>query len=155
MGFDRRSDPFPSDQTDNPLDDQSAGRSGTIEVLEEVADVGIRRKDAGGYRVSLRTETEDVALTASLIHDDVTVTRHPVDQEIDQIPAIRTEGNVTIIPVVEERAVVVTRLFLKEEIHVRHDTRHEQRTVPATVRRQQAVIERLDSQVDHDSERRD
>ncbi len=44
----------------------------------------------------------------------------PVGRVVDEAPAARAEGDTTIIPVVEERLVVVKQLFLVEEIHVRH-----------------------------------
>ena len=54
------------------------------------------------------------------------------------------EGDVTIIPVVEERAVLVTRLFVVEEIHIRRTRVTETVEVPVTLRRQRAVVEQLE-----------
>jgi stress response protein YsnF len=57
---------------------------------------------------------------------------------------VRTEGDVTILPVVEEVLVVETRLLLKEEIHVRRTATRETVEIPVTLRRQRAVVERVD-----------
>ena len=61
-------------------------------------------------------------------------------------PQLRTEGNVTILPVVEEVLVVERRLLIKEELRlIRHATKEVIET-PVTLRKQRAVVERLDSE---------
>jgi stress response protein YsnF len=42
---------------------------------------------------------------------------------VETAPEIRTEGDVTILPVVEEVLVVEKRLVLKEELHIRRRVR--------------------------------
>ena len=74
--------------------------------------------------------------------ESVEVTRVPVNREIDTAPSIRTEGDVTIIPVVEEVIVVEKRLVLKEEIHLRRTVTREDVAVPVKLRKQRAIIER-------------
>lgn len=49
----------------------------------------------------------------------VTIHREPVEAEIEAVPPIRQDGDLTIIPVVEERLVLVRKLVLVEEIRVR------------------------------------
>ena len=61
-------------------------------------------------------------------------------------PQVRTEGNVTVLPVVEEVLVVERRLLIKEELRlIRHATKEVIET-PVTLRKQRAVVERLDSE---------
>jgi stress response protein YsnF len=67
-----------------------------------------------------------------------------LEREIDAAPPIRTEGDVTIIPVVEEILVVEKRLMLREEIHVRQTATTQSVEVPVTLRKQEAVIDRQD-----------
>ena len=62
-----------------------------------------------------------------------------IDREVDTAPEIRTDGEVTIIPVVEERIVVKRRVILKEEIHVSRRRSAETVQIPVSLRRQQAV----------------
>lgn len=71
------------------------------------------------------------------------MTRVSVDRKIDAIPDVVTEGELTIIPVVEERLVVTRELYLREEIHIRRVERTETVEVEATTRRQTSQIERL------------
>jgi uncharacterized protein (TIGR02271 family) len=71
----------------------------------------------------------------------VEVRRVPRNQPLSSLPSVRIEGNVTVIPVVEEVVVVEKRLMLVEEIHVRRkmvtDTQH----VPIHLRSEHAEIE--------------
>jgi stress response protein YsnF len=57
-------------------------------------------------------------------------------------PPVREEGDVTIMPVIEEIVVVERQLILKEEIHIRqvHATEKYRETV--VVREQDAMISR-------------
>lgn len=81
-------------------------------------------------------------LRETLSHEEVEVERVPVDREVSAMPAIREEGDVTIVPVVEEILVVERRLRLKEELHIRKVRRTEEVEVPVTVRATRATVER-------------
>lgn len=115
-----------------------------LTVAEEQACIEIERRETGGVRVRVVTEDAPVIHPVVLESGQVEVTRHPVEQELEAFPEIREEGDVTIIPVVEERAVIVTRLFLVEEIHIRRTRSTETVEVPVTLRRQRAVVEALE-----------
>lgn len=118
--------------------------SDVITIAEERASVTVERREAGGVRVRVTTEPVEKQLSVDLGSETVEVTRHPKGHEIDAIPEPREEGDLLIVPVVEERAVVVTKLFLTEEIHVRRNRTTETVAVPVTLRRQHAVVEQLD-----------
>ena len=62
-----------------------------------------------------------------------------------EAPAARVEGDTTVIPVVEERLVVVKRLVLVEEVRVRHVLERQVVSEPVVLRRQRAVVERVPS----------
>lgn len=117
---------------------------GRIEVAQEFATVGVERRDTGGVRVRLVTDADEEMRRVDLASETVEVSRQPVGREIDAIPAPREEGDVLIVPVVEERAVVVTKLFLTEEIHIRRARSTQSVDVPVKLRRQRAVVERLE-----------
>lgn len=115
----------------------------TIALVEETAFVEIMREDRGGTRVRIVTDEDQVSLPVALTDQTVEITRHPVNVEIDAVPSVREEGDVTIIPVVEERAVIVKRLFLTEEIHIQRNRQHRDETVQVTLRRQRAEFQPL------------
>lgn len=122
------------------------GSRQTLELAEEFASVEIVREELGLVRVRTVTDSIDDVVSATVRGEMVEVTRHPVDREVDTAPEPRTEGDVTIIPVVEERAVVVTRLFVTEEIHVRRKVTEEPTELPVSLRRQRVVVERVDAE---------
>ncbi|WP_431301049.1 DUF2382 domain-containing protein [Tabrizicola sp. BL-A-41-H6] len=117
----------------------------TIALARESARIRVRRTDQ--RRVVVRTETreESLTLTADLEAARVEVTRVPVGRDVEAVPEIRVEGDVTILPVMEERLVVTRQLVLKEEIHVRRVTERRRAEVPVTQRHEVAVVERIDA----------
>jgi stress response protein YsnF len=58
------------------------------------------------------------------------------------MPSVRQEGDVTIIPVVEEVVKIERHLVLKEEVHIRRVKHTERHQETITLRRQEAVISR-------------
>lgn len=114
-----------------------------IPVVEETATVSTRRVVSGRVRIATQTEEINHLLPTDLASVEVDVVRVPIDRRIETIPDVVTEGEVTIIPVVEERLVVTRELYLREEIHVRRIEHKETIDVPATTRRQTVQIERL------------
>lgn len=137
----------PIDDSKLSLAEVEAARLDSDDVLtlvEERAIVTKRRVEAGVVRVRTVTESADHIERAALEFETAEVTHHPVNQFVDQMPAQREEGDVTIVPVVEERLVVEKRLFVTEEIHIRRKRHTEDVELPVTLRRQHAVVERLD-----------
>lgn len=117
----------------------------TLELAAERVVLTRVRKDWN--RVVVRTETvvtEDV-LTPDLAGCDVSVTRIPINRDVDIAPETRVEGDVTIIPVLEERLVVTRQLVLIEEIHVRQSRLTRTSELPVSLRHQRAIVERLDA----------
>ena len=125
--------------------DEGAGEY-VVYLAEEVANVSTREVVTGRVRVSTTVDEVQALAHAMLRSDAVEVTRVPVDRPVESAPAIRTEGDVTIIPILEEVMVVEKRLVLKEELHVRRTTSMEKVEHPVTLRRQSARVERFDEQ---------
>lgn len=115
-----------------------------LQIVEETATLEKRDVVTGRVRVSTRTDTTEELVSAALERRDVEVTRVLVNRDVDAIPAVRTEGDLTIIPVVEEILVVEKRLVLREEIHLRQVTTTQSVEMPVTLRQQHAVVERDD-----------
>lgn len=107
--------------------------------------VDVAQRVTGTVRVDVRTETVEELARASLSRTDVTVDRRDVDRMLDpgeDPPRVRTEDGVTIVPILEERLVVETRLFLKAELHIATTTLIEEVETPVTLRRQRAEVTR-------------
>lgn len=121
--------------------------SATIPLAEERLIVSKRLVDR---RVRVRTVTEQAEqnLSEELVGEHVDVQHVAIDREVSEAPEIRYEGDVTIIPVLEERLVVEKRLFLVEEVHVRRVQRVERIEQPVSLRSQRVVVERSESSGD-------
>lgn len=129
-----------------PSAELAVGDAVTIPVIEETTRIDKRVIETGRVRMQTRTETIEEVLRETLRSDVVGVTRVPIDRVIAEgevAPTVRTENGVTIIPVLEEVLVVEKRLVLKEEVHIRQTTSSEAVEVPVTLRKQQAVVERV------------
>ncbi|WP_338105552.1 YsnF/AvaK domain-containing protein [Microvirga tunisiensis] len=113
-----------------------------VPVVEESAIIGKRQVVTGHVRVRTVTDTVEELAHASVQREDIEVTRVPIDRVVETAPEIRTEGDVTIVPVLEEVLVVEKRLVLKEELHIRRRVETETVEVPVTLRKQRAVVER-------------
>lgn len=89
-------------------------------------------------------DEQPVSTQDAVVHEFVDVQRVPLGRVLEAPVAIRHEGDVTVIPVVEERTVTRKELVLVEEIRLTR--RREARPVSAelTLRRERVVIERFD-----------
>jgi stress response protein YsnF len=75
----------------------------------------------------------------------VQVERVPIGRAVAAVPAVREEGDTTILPVVEEVIVVERRLILKEEVHIRRIKVAERHTETVTTREQTVEIYRTEA----------
>lgn len=114
-----------------------------LPIIEEQAHVAKREIVTGKIRVRTVVEAREQLVREELDTEHVTVTRVPVDRQIETAPSIRTEGDLTIIPVLEEVLVVEKKLVLREEIHIRRTSTTELVEQPVSLRKQAAVIEHL------------
>lgn len=101
-----------------------------------------REVETGRVRVRTLVETHEQMVREELTRTDVEIERVPVEIEVGSMPAQRTEGDVTIIPVVEEVLFVRKALVVTEEIRLRRRISTEKVEQPVTVRTQRAVVER-------------
>ena len=113
-----------------------------IPVVEEEAHVSKRAGPTEHVTVQTRTADVDVVVRDDVRHEHVEVTRVAVDREVAEAPAVRVEGDVTIVSVLEERLVVEKRLFVVEELRLRRITSVDQVEIPVTLRRTEVDVER-------------
>jgi stress response protein YsnF len=140
--------PHDEEQVPGPDDALRSGirtvSEAVIPLVEESASIGTREVVTGRVRVQTVTDTIEELAHADVRLGTVEVMRVPIDKQVDVAPEIRTEGDVTIVPVLEEVLVVEKHLVLKEELHIRRHVTTEAVEVPVTLRKQRAVIERID-----------
>lgn len=124
--------------------DDSDDLDDRIRLIEERLSVGKRVVDRGGVRVSTRTETHTETAQVTLEDMNVEIEHVPAGRFVDAAVGPVVDGELTILPVYEERIVVEKRLWLVEEIHIRQRRVAREVEIPTELRRQVAVVERLE-----------
>jgi uncharacterized protein (TIGR02271 family) len=115
----------------------------TLQLWQEEVSFDRERVETGRVRVRTVTREHEEMVDVPLTREHVEVERVPIGREIETMPASRQEGDITIVPVVEEIVVTRRKLILKEEVHLRLVRTTEQHRESVILRRHEAVIERL------------
>jgi stress response protein YsnF len=117
----------------------------TIPVIEEQLQVSRREVETGrALRLRKQVDEEPVEVHQNLQRDVIETLRVPIGRVVEGPVGIRHEGDVTIVPVLQERLVTHTELVLVEEIHIRRRTEVREERGQVNLRRERVVIERLD-----------
>jgi len=124
----------PDSETSTPL---------VLPVIEETLDVHTRRVVTGTVRITKTVQEHDVLVDEPLWREDVEITRVPVQRVVDGPIPVRTEGETTIISLVEEVLVIEKRLMLVEELHLHTHRRETRQPQQVTLRRDEVHVERL------------
>jgi len=111
--------------------DHPDNRETVIPLYGEALSVSKRQIERGRVQVEVRVVEQEQAFEQTLERHDVEVRRVAVGRVVETAPETRQEGDVVIVPVVEEEVVLVKQLVLREEIHLRK--RATQRTGQFTV----------------------
>ena len=118
----------------------------TVQVLHLHAEAAavIKRTRQTLVRVTSTTACHDEPVAAELAQTQVIVDRVPIGRIVEAVPPVRVEGGVTIMPVVEEELVLVRRLVLKEEVHLRTVRSVLPFAETVTLRRQDVLVTRTE-----------
>jgi stress response protein YsnF len=129
---------------DEPLKSQDTpgGEDLVLPLYAEDVSVSPRRVATTVVRVATVTRSRDELIDESLTHEGVEIERVPIGLYVDAMPAVREEGDLTIMPVVEEIVVVERKLLLREEVHIRRIRSKEQHVETIKLREQDVVITR-------------
>lgn len=111
---------------------------------EEIA-VSRRKVEKAVVRIATVTHAREAVVDEQLTHERVEIERVPIGRVIEVVPPVREEGDITIIPVVEEIVVVERRLILKEEVRLRRVRVTEQHVETVVLREQNALITRTET----------
>ena len=117
-------------------------RDATTPLVEEELSIHKREIGTGRVRVETVTELSEKTTTTQLESSEIEVRRVEVGREVDHVPAVRVEGGVTIIPVLEEVLVVEKRPLSKEELHISKRVITEQTEVTVPLRKQRSIVTR-------------
>ncbi len=114
-----------------------------IPVIEEEAFLDKRVVETGKVRISKRISEREETIDEPLFREEVTVERVAVNQYVDQMPQVRHEGDVMIIPVVQEQLVMQKRLVLVEELRVRKQVLETHQPQSVILRREDVEVRRI------------
>jgi uncharacterized protein (TIGR02271 family) len=113
----------------------------TVPIAEERLRIA-KREVQSQVRIRRLVDETSGVFTDTLEHHDVSISRVAIGREVREIPEVRREGDVLVIPVVEETLVVEKRLVLREEVRVATVRRTETTETPYTLRKASVVVER-------------
>lgn len=136
---------FRESSVQTTTDARAMNEQRVVPIIEEELIVEKRRVERGGVRivktVSERTETIDLPL----MEEQTEVERVAINRIVESAPPVRYEGDVMIVPLVEEVIVTEKRLMLREELRIRKRQFETHRPQEVVVRREEATIERFRS----------
>jgi uncharacterized protein (TIGR02271 family) len=116
-----------------------------IPVVEERLKVSRGRVETGRVRVNKAVESRDVVVDDALKRERVRVEHVPINQVITgAVPQVREQGDVTVIPILEERLVTRTELVLVEEVHIHREQTEYHDPQSITLRKEVVTVERLE-----------
>ena len=111
-----------------------------IPVIEEYLEYDTQRYPTGTVRIAKRVQEDIVEVDETLSREEVNVERVPINQYVDTAPPVRHEGEVMIVSVLQE--VMVKRLLLVEELHIRKTVQTDTDTREVTLRKETVHIHR-------------
>jgi uncharacterized protein (TIGR02271 family) len=112
-----------------------------IPLVEEVLDVQTRRVESGGVRVRKTVHEREEQIDEPVWQDEVEVEHLMLNRVVDgPAPTVRTEGDVLIIPLLEEVLVVQKQLMLREEVRITKRRTQAPAAQKVTLRREEAHV---------------
>jgi uncharacterized protein (TIGR02271 family) len=119
-----------------------------VPIFEEELSVDIRTFDTGrGVRLHKTVDEQPVTVDELLMREQVDVHRVAIDQVLESgaaLPSARYEGDVLIVPVLEEVLVVEKRMKLKEELHITRTRIEASQAQTVVLKKEHVSIERFD-----------
>jgi uncharacterized protein (TIGR02271 family) len=115
-----------------------------IPVVEERLEVSRERVETGRVRITKSVEAREVVVDDPLKRESVRVEHVPINQVVTgAVPQVREEGDVTVIPILEERVVTRTELVLVEEVRIHRDHSEYHDPQRVTLRKEVVAVERF------------
>lgn len=130
-------------QVTQPVAITREGEQIVVPLVEEYLDVSKQWVQSGEVIVRKSVETTTQTIPVDVAYEEVQVDRVPVNRPVAY--GEKTEpwwdGDVMVVPVIDEEIVVMKRQVLKEELRIYKRRLTRQQTVSDTVRSQQLHVE--------------
>ncbi len=128
--------------------DGSVQQSAVMPVIEEQLQVGKKVVETGSVRINKIVREEEVTVETPVVVEKLDIERIPINQYVESAPpAVRYEGDVMIVPILEEVVVVEKRLRLVEELRITKRQEHTQVSQPVVLRKEEVTVDRRDNDV--------
>jgi uncharacterized protein (TIGR02271 family) len=119
-----------------------------IPVIEEQARIDKQVVERSVVKINTFIKERNETVSTALLHEEVDIQRVPMNVQVSAMPEVRFEGEVIIIPVVEEQVVVSKRLILTEELRVNRKLVEQITDIPVSLRSTEVSVHRERSSAD-------
>lgn len=102
-----------------PVNTAQTETNAVFPVIQEEAVIDKRVVETGKVTITKKISEHEEIVDVPLFQEKVDVERVPINQVVQERPAVRQDGETMIIPVVQEQVFYQKRLMLVEELHVR------------------------------------
>ena len=127
--------------------EQKEAQKLTIPVLEEKLVVEKKIIETGKVNITKKVHETVESIEIPVTNEQVNVDRVEINQYVDAAPpAIRQEGDKTIIPIVKEVLVVEKKLLLVEEVHISRKQVKTTTTHQEKLRKEEIIVSRTDNE---------
>lgn len=124
---------------------EKPGSKITIPVLEEQLKVSKKVIETARVTLSKTVKESIESFEIPLKEEEIVVKRVPKNELIETMPAAsRYEGDVMIIPILKEVAVIEKRIMLVEEIHVSKKQTEKTETQEVALRKEEVKVTRTE-----------
>ncbi|MFL6579319.1 MAG: YsnF/AvaK domain-containing protein [Burkholderiales bacterium] len=114
----------------------------TIPLASEEVELSKRAVQQAVVRIQTKVREEERIIETRLLKDEVTVERVEMNRPIESPMEPRYEGEVLVIPVIEEVLVVSKQLVLKEELRITQRSVARPHAQAVLLRHEEATVER-------------
>lgn len=123
--------------------DRDSIQSAKIPVIEEKITIGKEVRETGKVHISKKVHEEEEMVNLPSIQEEVDIERIAVNKYVDAPPpAVRHEGDTTIISVLREVTVVEKKLELVEEVRITKRKTQSDTTQKVTLRKEEVRVDR-------------
>ncbi len=130
------------------INDGAGTNSIVIPVIQEKLTVEKEVVETAKVHVRTTVTEEEATVNLPIVSEQYEVRRFPVDKVFPTAPSVRYEGDVLIVPVVEEIVVVEKRYKVVEEVHLIKQTTETPFTQQITLQKENVQVERIHSNGD-------
>ena len=113
----------------------------TVPIIEEQVRIDVAEQVTGKVRIVKSVTSETVQVEEPYTQENVSIERIAINEFVDEVPpAVRYEGNVMIVPVLQE--VLVKKILLVEELRVTTAIKSSSESKEVTLRKESVDIQR-------------